>query len=179
MLPKLDVSKLSATPSTEHPGRITAIRKIDDCRIIVCGMLNSLHMYDLRFAGALPEHAKAKVKVTGSIAATTPYLSFPEYNNSYYSDIGFDVDTEIGLVAAATDNFRVKLFSLKSGMIIDTPTSNRTLDDPVPCVRFARTRSMLSSDYVDIENEPKSLLVANGKVIEEWHCSAVDDCAKR
>jgi hypothetical protein len=93
-------------------------------------------------------------------------VQYPEYHNSAYIQLGFDVDTETGVVAACqervagTHHEGVQLFSLYSGHKLDSPFLSRhskatdlipeELEDcNIKCLRFVREgNSKIKSLYV-------------------------------
>ena len=119
-----------------HASSITHIRQLDDHRIIVAGLQSSLYQYDLRFRK--------------TAARTQPVLQYPEYHNKSTIRIGFDVDIESGVVAAAQEHDGnhppLQLFSLHGGHVLKSDPRQPTFanlaalrhDDVIPCVRFAR-----------------------------------------
>lgn len=89
----------------KHGSSITHIKQVDTHRIIVAGLKSNLCQYDLRFRKG-PER-------------TQSILQYPAYQNSARMSIGFDVDTESGIVAAAQEfdasHPLIQLFSLHGG----------------------------------------------------------------
>lgn len=82
-------------------------------------------------------------------------MQYPEYHNSAYIQLGFDVDTETGVVAACQERIAgthhegVQLFSLHSGRKLASPFLSRRSkvtelppeepeDYNIKCVRFVR-----------------------------------------
>jgi hypothetical protein len=131
----------------KHQSSITHIRQLDTHRIIVAGLKSTLCQYDLRFR-------KGPTR-------TQSVLQYPEYQNTAYIRIGFDVDVESGVVAAAQQHDishpPIQLFSLHGGYPLQSNVCgfNPTLDhNVVPCLRFVR----------DVENRMKSLYVASNMV---------------
>ena len=146
-----------------HPSSITHIKQLDAHRIIVAGLHSNLCQYDLRFRKTdsittppRSNRERATHNYTRSI------LQYPGYHNNATIQIGFDVDLETGIVAAAQeqDHYHpsIQLFSLHGGHILKTPriAEFAGVDErrPAKCVRFAK----------DIETKMKSLYVENGDI---------------
>jgi hypothetical protein len=157
-----------------HPSTITHIKQLDINRILVAGLNSNLCQYDLRFRKTdtyspprlqyrPKQKSKRNLNPTGSI------LAYPDYCNSASIQLGFDVDLESGIVAAAQEqdeNHRpVQLFSLHGGHKLRSPyvSKFRLWDEDeqapnVKCVRFAR----------DIEGRMKSLYVGLAADIQRY-----------
>ena len=56
---------------------------------------------------------------------TNPYLSYPDYTNSSQPFLGFDVSENKGLVAAATEDCRVRMYGLWTGKAVDVGDKRR------------------------------------------------------
>jgi hypothetical protein len=100
-------------PSTEsewmsHGRPVTHLRSVNPHQLLVAGLRSSMDIYDLRFRKTLPN-------------GTKPLLSFPDYRNEAHIHIGWDVDVDNGVVAAAHDNATVALYSLRSGTRLRAP----------------------------------------------------------
>lgn len=50
--------------------------------------------------------------------STKAYLSYPDYTNSFQPFLGFDISEKLGLVAAATEDSRVKMYNLWTGKVL-------------------------------------------------------------
>ncbi|KAI9713365.1 MAG: hypothetical protein M1812_006643 [Candelaria pacifica] len=131
-----------------HPSSVTGIRQVDDWRVVVCGLRGSMRMYDLR---AQPGAGKKGEK------ATPPVLEYL-YSNAFRLGLGFDVDTETGLVVAASEDKTLQLFSLHSGEEIRPKASDKTFSDFAGCVRFSQPK--------DQEHRSKELLVSAGNALD-------------
>jgi hypothetical protein len=167
----------------KHQSSITHIKQLDNHRIIVAGLKSSLCQYDLRF--------RKGPKRTQSI------LQYPDYQNTASIRIGFDVDPESGIVAAAQEHdishSPVQLFSLHGGHALQSVVSGIGRERPdhwppksvypryrpiestevVPCVRFVR----------DVEGKMKSLYIAADVVLKYgWGSRSdierVEDCQR-
>lgn len=147
--------------SIRHPSCITHIRQVNDHRIIVAGLNSSLCQYDLRFrklhaSPLFPQQrtGKGKDKQTANAKWTRPILQYPDYYNSSIIPIGFDVDLESGIVAAAQQSKSgwglgpVHLYSLETGQMLRSLENNagtvgrssegESQNEWVQCIRFAR-----------------------------------------
>jgi hypothetical protein len=97
----------------KHQSSITHIKQLDAHRIIVAGLESCLCQYDLRFRKG-PER-------------TQSVLQYPDYQNTAHTRIGFDVDLELGVVAAAQEHDishpPVQLFSLHGGYPLQSDVS--------------------------------------------------------
>ncbi|RCI09955.1 hypothetical protein L249_8582 [Ophiocordyceps polyrhachis-furcata BCC 54312] len=104
--PRLWIKDLR-TPDTQwtyarNASSIAHVRSVNPHQVLVGGLQNSMLLYDLRFFDR---------KANG----TTPLVRFPGYRNEAHFQTGWDVSTDLGVVAAAHDDGTVKLFSLRSG----------------------------------------------------------------
>lgn len=94
----------------KHQSSITHIKQLDTHRIIVAGLESTLCQYDLRF--------RKGPKRTQSV------LQYPDYQNTASVRIGFDVDVESGIVAAAQEHDishpPIQLFSLHGGHLLQS-----------------------------------------------------------
>lgn len=60
-----------------------------------------------------------------SQAPTNPYLSYTDYNNASQPFLGFDVSEKLGVVAAATEDCRVKMYGLWTGNAMHVSDKSR------------------------------------------------------
>lgn len=169
-----------------HPSSITHIKSLDGRRILVAGLNSSLCQYDLRFRKSndtgpidLPRNTKSYPHYN---KPTRSLLAYPDYRNYASTQLGFDVDLESGIIAAAQEqeagHLPVQLFSLHGGKKITSPYAHRpqslaTLSESwdnenatnAKCVRFAR----------DIEGRMKSLYVGAGHDIQRFAWAPAED----
>ncbi|RDW71306.1 hypothetical protein BP6252_07869 [Coleophoma cylindrospora] len=146
----------------QHPSSITHIRQINDHAIIVAGLNSSLCHYDLRFRKVqTPAEPAWRAKSTrqtqvNNVSYTAPILQYHDYHNPSLIPIGFDIDVESGLVAAAQQSQTgldvgcVHLYSLRTGNLLrsmpgdkmevhsKTRTQNEAPGGWVQCLRFSR-----------------------------------------
>lgn len=110
--PRLWMSDLRAPEaewaSIPHASSIAHLRSINEHQILVAGLRNSMALYDRRFFRSECQPNGAK-----------PLLRFDGYRNEAHFHTGWDVSTDLGLVAAAHDDGTVKLFSLSSGRLLN------------------------------------------------------------
>lgn len=111
------------------PSRSTVARLADvgPHGVLVCGLRNSMALYDLRFT--------KKRRKSGVV---DPVISFAAHRNAAHWQIGFDVCEKLGVVAAAQDDGRVKLFNLRSGAVLPSPGLDSVVMDsgPVKALMF-------------------------------------------
>jgi WD40 repeat protein len=132
---RLEDTKLrSRLGAIKHPGSICNIKQIDDDLIVVAGLNSTLCNYDLRYckrqdrpklwadSAAWSEPGISMPPNIKDIYVTTPILTYPDHSNDAHLDLGFDIDAEAGIVAAVQDDekYTVKVFSLKSGEVVQT-----------------------------------------------------------
>lgn len=109
----------------QHPSAVSHIMQVDGSHIIVAGLHSTLCQYDLRYCSDRPRKQvwrdRNPSRGQGKVATTT-VLQYPEHDNQAYTDLGFDVDTEAGVVAAAQSDYKntVKVFSLQDGKALQT-----------------------------------------------------------
>ncbi|KAG5984427.1 hypothetical protein E4U55_004889 [Claviceps digitariae] len=129
---RVPVSEWTQSP---HASSITHLRSINPHQVLVAGLQNKMSLYDMRFFG---ERANSSSSGGGNGNGRAPLLSFPGYTNAAHVHTGWDVCTELGLVAAAHDDGTVKLFSLKTGRTVRSPAVDdvRT-DGPVKALMFS------------------------------------------
>ncbi|KAI9836192.1 MAG: hypothetical protein M1819_001529 [Sarea resinae] len=137
-----------------HSSSVTGIKQVDEFRVVVCGIKSSLRLYDLRYQSSGNSSRKRNHS-----PSTLPVYDYP-HNNEYRLDLGFDVDTETGLIAAATEDKRVQIFSLHTGERLASPAFQKPFQDFPTAVQFAT----MSEEKRD---DSKSLVVAAGGVVEE------------
>ncbi|KAG5999748.1 hypothetical protein E4U43_001896 [Claviceps pusilla] len=144
--PRLWITDLRAPVSewihAPHASSITHLRSINPHQVLVAGLQNEMCLYDMRFFG---ERANSGGSGSGSGSGSgngrAPLLSFPGYRNAAHVHTGWDVCTEMGIVAAAHDDGTVKLFSLKTGRTLRSPALDAVQTDaPVKALMFSTMR---------------------------------------
>ncbi|KAM3088954.1 hypothetical protein ACMFMG_000575 [Clarireedia jacksonii] len=158
-----------------HRSSITHIKAVDESRILVAGLNSSLCQYDLRFRKSrsissqeyYQQRGKRKGKKTR--APTFPCLDYPGYKNEAQIGIGFDVDLELGIIAAAQDyDSRINLFSLHGGHILNSrPVKSKMADDRyIDSILCKGTRCL--KFVQDTPNNPRSIWVADQNSLARW-----------
>ncbi|KAJ5385897.1 hypothetical protein N7509_008438 [Penicillium cosmopolitanum] len=143
----------------QYPHSVTKIRKVDPYRILASGY-NSLQMFDIRFA---PNGLQRKPKPTSpSHTSTRPYITFPDYSPEIISD--FDVSPELGLLASASDDRKVQLFSLQTGELVPSPISQYQYPHPINCVSFESSEGDVGMGGP----QTPSLLVSSKATVDQW-----------
>ncbi|TPX11032.1 uncharacterized protein E0L32_008069 [Thyridium curvatum] len=123
-------------------GPVAHVRSVNEHQVVVAGINDHLALYDLRFTGrdsrfrsqgwgsssSSSAAARGKKGATKTTTTTTkPLLTFPGYRNqAHLLQIGFDVDADHGLAAAAHDDGRIALYSLRTGRQLRSPDVDAT-----------------------------------------------------
>ncbi|TDZ32724.1 hypothetical protein C8035_v011747 [Colletotrichum spinosum] len=105
-------------------GPISHVRAINCHHVLVNGPSSRMAVFDIRYRKSKPNGLK-------------PIVAFPAYRNQAHMHIGWDVNVESGVVAAAHDDGSVGIYSLLSGRRLKCPAVDaiRTRT-PVKCLRF-------------------------------------------
>ncbi|EAW23501.1 uncharacterized protein NFIA_022120 [Aspergillus fischeri NRRL 181] len=141
----------------QHPHAVTKIRNLDPYRIVVAG-INSLQMYDIRYApnglqrNPRPNHPRH--------TSTRPYLSFSDFSPEIIPD--FDISPELGLLASASDERKVQLFSLRTGEQVSSPLTKYQYPNPISSLRFESGDGSLHGPLTP------TLLVCSSATVDEW-----------
>ena len=93
---------------------IAHVKSLNEHQVLVAELQDTMVVYDVR-----------KFSQTTFSAETKPLYTFPGYRNAAHYNLGWDVSTEMGIVAAAQDGGLVRLFSLRTGRTLHSPA----LDD--------------------------------------------------
>ncbi|KAF2836960.1 hypothetical protein M501DRAFT_211401 [Patellaria atrata CBS 101060] len=133
-------------PRIHHRSVISSLKRGDnESRIVVCGLENSLDMYDLRMMKHLQPNQSSRKKSKKGIyplpkePATEPYLSF-DYDNNTARSLGMDVCGELGLVAAADQNGFIQIYSLQSGEAVRSVAVGTKDDRHCSSLRWVRDK---------------------------------------
>jgi hypothetical protein len=163
----------SASTIITHPSSVTHIRQLDTHRLLVAGLESSLCQYDLRYLKLDTEgrigpghheslaHAGPSPKL--SRPCTRPILQYLDYYNTATRELGFDIDLETGVIAAAQEAIHsqppIRLFSLWGGHSLSSPALSKLYGEGmnanegnIKCLRFGR----------DVDHRMKSLYFARG-----------------
>ncbi|EPE30874.1 WD40 repeat-like protein [Glarea lozoyensis ATCC 20868] len=160
-----------------HPSSITHIKQLDPNRILVAGLESSLCQYDIRYlkldTGRVVSRQRPPNRLTTrqttAKASTRTILQYPDYHNTATRNVGFDVDLEIGVIAAAQEfngvQPLVRLFSLWGGHTLHSAALERhygsisnPYGDHVRCLKLCR----------DIDDRMKSLYIGLGSSIQRF-----------
>lgn len=98
-----------------HKSSVAHVRSVNDHQVLAVGPRNAMSLYDIRFRRSRPNGHQ-------------PLLTFPGFRNEAYVHFGLDVEPELGLVAAAHDDFRVGVYSLRSGRRLACPVVDAERD---------------------------------------------------
>ncbi|MCJ1244263.1 hypothetical protein MMC30_001461 [Trapelia coarctata] len=124
-------------------------------------MSHQLHAYDIRFC--LGGNTSSKLC---DEAPTSPYISYPSYRNSAYMNLGFEVSTSLGLIAAATEESTVKIFDAWTGKEAAVGwRKEKVWGDTVRCLSFTGIDKYGSRMEEKVD---QGLLVVHGTTVEEW-----------
>ena len=150
-----------------HPSSINHIKQLDTHRLIVSGLNSSLCQYDLRFRKTGASLPQVKQASKNNPMATKPILQYPDFWNNATIQIGFDVDLESGIVAAAQeqDEFHapVQLFSLHGGHKLWSPYVSKNEH------HFSENQPIVKSlSFVHEEGRMKSLWIGRGCTVERY-----------
>lgn len=92
----------------KHPTSIVHVKSTNEHHVLVSGPRSTMCVYDLRAT----KHREKGV---------SPVVTFPEYQNKAHINIGLAMDKACGIVAAAHDDGKVALYSVKTGMRLKSP----------------------------------------------------------
>jgi len=155
--------------SIKHPSAVSRIKQLNDHVVVVAGLNSTLCNYDLRFIQRRPREkawpdghwAYARGSEVPGNEVSNPILLYPQHCNSAHVELGFDVDPEAGIVAAAQyDPYKtISIFSPKTGQMLrslhvkDTQASSSCDKADVKALKFVHDRG---SEHM------KSLWIAKG-----------------
>jgi hypothetical protein len=104
--------------SLQHKSSISHVKAVGPHQILAAGPKSAMAVYDVRWMSG------ARSKSWGA-NGTTPVVEFPLYKNQAHLNTGLDVLLEpgfgAGVVAAAHDDGRVALYSLRDGTRLKSP----------------------------------------------------------
>jgi WD40 repeat protein len=129
-----------------HQSSITHLKSINHHHIAVSGLESTMAIYDIRHRRKLPN-------------GTTPILKFPEYRNQAHVHIGWDVNVETGLVAAAHDDGTVGMYSLRTGTRLRSPA--------IDTIRLATPIKSLMFQTMPRQHNP-SLFIGMGAALHKY-----------
>lgn len=107
-----DIRSKGTNVRFQHPSCISNIRAIGDDKVLVAGLAARMAIYDTRFTKGYPQSHQG-----GDIEASVPLQVFSSYRSGsyFYPRLGFDIHLEMGLIASATEDKSLQIFSWKSG----------------------------------------------------------------
>jgi hypothetical protein len=162
--------------SLDHPSSIAHIKAIDEHHVLAAGPKNAMAVYDTRYTMRSPHSSGSRA---GNNNSTVPVLTFPEYRNASSIQIGLDVllgpGYGSGLVAAAHDDGKVALFSVRDGCKLPCPAldgvnlarpSSVEVDGPAYLQSNAVVRSLTFQTLP--EDQHASLFVAGRLRVEKF-----------
>ncbi|KAK1827573.1 hypothetical protein QBC39DRAFT_375498 [Podospora conica] len=158
--------------SLDHTSSIAHIKALDEHHVLAAGPKNAMAVYDTRYTRRNPP---GDARHGGG---TLPVLTFPEYKNASSMQIGLDVllgpEYGSGLVAAAHDDGKVALFSIRDGRKLGCPA----LDDvnlvrpsaAVPGPAYLQSNAVVKSVVFQTlpEDRHASLFVAARSRVEKF-----------
>ncbi|KAL9050809.1 MAG: hypothetical protein Q9206_004942 [Seirophora lacunosa] len=163
-----DTRANGANVRLQHASCVSHIRAIDEHKVLVAGLRDQLSVYDTRFITPIVDDLRRSWGGKGGKdhmhhPPSLPLHTFPTYRMKeyLYPRLGFDVHRN--LVASGTEDQRVQIFDLKSGLELGVGNQdllpNDTLTGHARCVKFV--------DH-DFNGDGLRLLVANGTRIDAW-----------
>ncbi|KAF2097142.1 hypothetical protein NA57DRAFT_77397 [Rhizodiscina lignyota] len=99
-----------------HGGPVVGVKRAgNESLVAVCGLKSSLCLYDLRMTkAASPINAHTMIPYPKVSNSTTPVIRFA-YENEYTYPVGFDVNADLGIIAAGDGAGGLQVFSLRTG----------------------------------------------------------------
>ncbi|KAI0096529.1 hypothetical protein F4814DRAFT_434983 [Daldinia grandis] len=109
---------------------ITHVKQVSEHKVLVAGLRNMLSVFDTRYCASKFLHTKPQT-------ATTPFLQITGFKNGPYLDLGLDVDRDSGVVAAAHDDGKMALYSVRSGRRLQcADVDGIAARGPIHCVQW-------------------------------------------
>ncbi|KAI0137342.1 hypothetical protein BJ170DRAFT_590277 [Xylariales sp. AK1849] len=126
----------------KHPSSITHLKSISQYHIFVSGLKDTMCIYDTRMVKKRAGNPLVSPHLLKQVDSVTPILTFPGYKNKAHIHIGLDVDTKIGMVAAAHDDGKIALYSINTGHRLSSPDTDQIQADlnrgPIQAVEFQK-----------------------------------------
>ncbi|KAI1418218.1 hypothetical protein F5Y13DRAFT_150869 [Hypoxylon sp. FL1857] len=91
---------------------IAHVKSVSEHQVLVAGLRNKLSIFDLRYCDLSQVRDRDNPKIE---RRATPVVTMPDYKNAAHFDVGLDYDPDSGVVAAAHDDGKVALYSVRSG----------------------------------------------------------------
>jgi hypothetical protein len=138
---------------------ITHVKALNQHQVLVSGLKDKMRVYDIRMMkrsnGNLhsPKHAAWREEREYTV---TPFVTFPDYQNTAHIHMGLDVDIASGVVAAAKNDGTVALYSTKFGHKLKSPDIDklRSSAGPIQALQFATMgRDQNASLFVGVHSQ--------------------------
>ncbi|KAH9908068.1 hypothetical protein F4778DRAFT_460709 [Xylariomycetidae sp. FL2044] len=117
---------------------ITQIRTVNEHQVLVAGLKHKMAVFDRRFGKGGNNKNNIFASISDGDRAAIPLQTFPQYRNAAHIDIGLDYDRDSGVVAAAHDDGRVALYSVRTGRRLKSEAVDTTYSHagPIQCIQF-------------------------------------------
>ncbi|KAI0882419.1 uncharacterized protein GGS22DRAFT_169343 [Annulohypoxylon maeteangense] len=121
--------------SIQLPSSIAHVKAINDNQVLVAGLKNMMSVYDIRFCDRVGVNNNT---ITQNQKSGNPIVTMQEYRNPSRFTGGFDFDRGTGVAAAAHDDGKISLYSVRSGRRLPS----RDIDKihcgygQIPCLQF-------------------------------------------
>lgn len=114
------------------PNSIAHIKSVSDYQVLVAGLNNMLSIFDLRYCRYSP------ASDDNPYHKALPLLNIPGYKNMAHFTLGFDFDKDTGVVAAAHDDGKVALYSVRDGRRLPSPVIDAIHSGygPIHCIQM-------------------------------------------
>ncbi|KAL2868701.1 uncharacterized protein BJX67DRAFT_34095 [Aspergillus lucknowensis] len=153
-----DIRSGGSATRLQHPHAVTKLRKLDQYRIVVAG-INSLQMYDIRYPpNGLQRNPNP---ISKHHTSTRPFLRFAGHSPELNPD--FDISSELGLLASASDDRTIQLFSLRTGESVASPLTKYQYRNPITSICFE------SGSQSAHGPQTPGLLVCSDATVDEWN----------
>ncbi|KAH8677435.1 hypothetical protein BX600DRAFT_430783 [Xylariales sp. PMI_506] len=113
-----------------HISSVTHLKSINEFHVLVSGLRDVMCTYDLRMIKEQSGEVSDSPRAPRKSCVVQPILRFPDYKNGAQINIGLDVDRDIGIVAAAHEDGKVAIYSLRSGHRLKSPDIDQIQSDP-------------------------------------------------
>ncbi|KAI0837340.1 hypothetical protein F5Y06DRAFT_271408 [Hypoxylon sp. FL0890] len=114
---------------------IAHIKSVSENQVLVAGVSNSLSVFDLRYCNL----SRVWDRGINMARRATPIVTMPDYKNGARFDLGLDYDRGSGIVAAAHDDSKVRLYSVRSGNRLPSRDIDKIYSEvgPIHTLQFA------------------------------------------
>ncbi|KAI1210347.1 uncharacterized protein F4807DRAFT_61698 [Annulohypoxylon truncatum] len=98
------------------PKSIAHVKAVNDNQVLVAGLENMMSVYDIRFCDRTTINDNRDIKSgRGCKKGGDPIVTMQEYKSQSRFNTGFDFDRTLGIAAAAHEDGKVVLYSVRSG----------------------------------------------------------------